>query len=353
MWSANAMWQRWWALHKVIHQAALPVLKRLPYRAAYRCLGALGRLDLLALPGQARRYEAAVAEGARKLGCDWDVPKVSRALARQTYRWRTRDLLFDSPAYDRVSERFRVAGRDRLDAAMAEGRGVILLANHFGSHVLIAHWAFREGYPLRWFGEKPRNVSKFLSDHLRSEGPLGQDKLFLSRSTSMTEAASAVVRVSQILKAGMIAFMASDVRWGDAKVAPAQFLGRTENFASTWVTLAAMTGAAVVPVYSRMDESGACHLDFREPLRVPPDGARKGRAVDWVQKAIDDLEDQVRRFPEQSNDYFFWTPQDEERRRRTRGEAVAPAAAAADEASPTVPLDRARPGPAPVTSRAG
>jgi KDO2-lipid IV(A) lauroyltransferase len=61
-----------------------------------------------------------------------------------------------------------------------------------------------------------------------------------------------------------------------------------------------------------MDDRGTFHLDFRDPLLVPPDARRPGRAVEWVRRALADLEEQVRLHPEQSNDYFFWESAEEE-----------------------------------------
>ena len=301
------MRRRWMTVHKVVLRATLPVLRRLPHRLSHRLLGLMGRLDLVVVPGQGRRYEEAVAEGARRLDCGWDARAVSRALARQTYRWRARDLLLDGRPDRLVSPLFRVSGRDRLDAALGRGRGVILLANHYGSHVLISHWMFRNGYPLRWFGERPRNVSKFLAEHLRVDGPTGQSGLFLSRRSGMTEAASSVAQAARVLGAGLVLKVACDVRWPSGKVAEAAFLGRRETFAAGWAHLAAMTGAAVVPVFCRADEEGRYDLDFDEPFSVPP-AARRGGAelAACVQAALDGVERHVREHPEQSNDYFFW-----------------------------------------------
>jgi KDO2-lipid IV(A) lauroyltransferase len=203
-----------------------------------------------------------------------------------------------------------VSGREHLDEALEEGKGVILLANHFGSHVVISHWMFRQGYPLRWFGEQPRNVSTYLKEKLRSDGPLGQDGLFVSRRTPMSEAAGLIVRLARILSAGMIVKIACDVRWRGGKVASGSFLGWTETFTTAWVQLAARTGAAVVPVYCRLDEQGIYHLTFHPAHHVPPEAARPGGDAPWLQGALDDLEEEVRRHPEQSNDYFFWTADD-------------------------------------------
>jgi KDO2-lipid IV(A) lauroyltransferase len=300
------MWQRWMIVHKVVLQVVFPVLRLLPYRLAYRLLGVMGRLDLLVVPNQAREYEAAVAAGAERLGRAWDVPRVSRSLARQTYRWRVRDRLLEGRTETQVRLLFEVLGREHLDAALACGKGVILLANHFGSHVVIAHWMLRHGYPARWFGERPRNVSRYLTRQLRSDGPLGQEGLFLSRRGEVSESAARVLHAARVLNAGMVLMLASDVRSVDPRAARVTFLGREMGFATTWVNLAAITGAAVVPVFCRVDEAGTHHLEFHAPYHVPRDARRPGRCEEWVRRALGAVEDHVLAYPEQSNDYFFW-----------------------------------------------
>ncbi len=300
------MWQRWMVVHKVVLKTVLPVLRHLPHRASVAILGAMGRLDLTLVPKQAKLYEAAVAEAAKRIGADWDVKKVSHALSRQTYRWRTRDFLLDGRGDAKVSRWFKVIGREHLDAAMAEGRGVIMLANHFGSHLLSSHWMFREGYPLRWFSEKPRNVSNFMAKKFQTNGPLGQERMFISRRSTPADAASAILRASRALSAGMIVKVACDVRWSGAHTAMASFLGRSLSFTKTWVNLAAMSGAAIMPVFCRLEEDGTYVLEFLPTYHVPPDAPRTGQDAWWVQNALNAIEEQVRLHPEQSNDYFFW-----------------------------------------------
>ncbi len=300
------MWQRWMIVHKVVLKAVLPVLQRLPHRVSVALLGAMGRLDLLVLPRQGAMYESAVGDAARRLGCVWDVRAISRRLARQTYRWRARDFLLDGRSDRRIDPWFRVYGREHLDSAIAEGRGVILLANHFGSHLLTSHWMFRQRYPLRWFSEKPRNVSRYMARQFETDGPLGQARMFISRRSTPADAASAILRASRALGAGMIVKVACDVRWCGSHTASATFLGQALSFSKTWVTLAAMSGAKVVPVFCRMDERGTYHLEFLPGYHVPKDVPRHGQDSWWVQNALNGVEDRVRHYPEQSNDYFFW-----------------------------------------------
>jgi KDO2-lipid IV(A) lauroyltransferase len=88
-------------------------------------------------------------------------------------------------------------------------------------------------------------------------------------------------------------------------------MGQNYHFSATWVRLAALTGAPVVPVFCPMLADGTYRIDFREPYRVPEDAPRRGQLLPWVQSYLRALEDEVRRHPDNSNDYFFWSESDE------------------------------------------
>jgi KDO2-lipid IV(A) lauroyltransferase len=301
------MRQRWMIVHKVVLKTVLPVIRMLPHRLAHAWLGTMGRLDLLVIPQQEQRYCEAVAQAAKRMRTEWPIRETALELARQTYRWRVRDLMFDSTPPERLDRWFQVSGREHLDQAVARGRGVILLANHFGSHVVTSHWMFKHGYDLRWFSEKPRNVSGYLLNKLQGDGPLGQSRMFISRRQSAAEAASSILRTARGLSSGLIVKIACDVRWNGSHTSRAWFLGKEASYSKTWVMLAATTGAAVVPVFCQSDESGRYRLDF-EPWYVVPSEAASGSQADWwVQNALDSVEERVRAHPAQSNDYFFWT----------------------------------------------
>ena len=120
------------------------------------------------------------------------------------------------------------------------------------------------------------------------------------------DAASSILRASRALNAGMVVKVACDVRWCGSHTADANFLGREQTFSKTWVNLAAMSGAAILPVFCRMDETGVFHLEFLPTYTVPKDAIRTGQDAWWVQNALKVVEDRVRQYPEQSNDYFFW-----------------------------------------------
>jgi phosphatidylinositol dimannoside acyltransferase len=294
-------------IRKGFLKAVLPAIRTLPLPLASRFLASFGRLEYRLSPVLRRSFERAVEQGRSVLGCDWDVPAISRELAGNHILWRTRDMLLDGVPDRRASEMFVVEGRENLDAAYRLCRGCIVLASHFGAHLLPAHWLFREKFPLRFYMERPRHISRFMSRHFKTDGPLGQDKLFISRQGVPADSASSILRAARTLKAGMLLYLAGDVRWTGQMTDSARFLGRSMRFSTTWVVLAAMTEAPVVMVFCRMQPDGRYHMGFRPAFTVPKNAADKGKAAEWVERFIEVLEDQVRCYPANSNDYFFWS----------------------------------------------
>lgn len=294
-------------VRKVLLGSILPILRKLPPRLASNMVAGIGKTEYAVLRGLRLRVDEAVRHGGHHFGREWDVRQVGRELAGNQIRWRTRDQLLDGLANDKVAPLFEVTGRDRLDAALAEKRGVVLLCNHFGSHMMPAHWLLREGYPLRLFMERPRHISRFLSSQFDSDGPTGQKKLFISRKASPAEAAGSILRASRVLSAGMILMIAGDVRWTGAGTSVAMFLGRQFSFSNTWGKLAGITGAPIVPVFCRIEEGGTYHLEFQEAYTVPRGNPEPEALAFWVQAHLKRVEEQVERFPANSNDYFFWT----------------------------------------------
>ena len=293
-------------LQKQTLRVLLPLLRHAPSKMSAAVVDAMGWFNYVVVPGNREIYTERVVRGRVDLGESWDDSLVARRYASGLVHWRSRDRLLDGLNDDEATSRFTVTGRDHLDQAYASKRGVILLGNHFGTHLHPSHWLFRERYPLRLFMERPRNVSKYLTEQFQTSGPLGQEKLFISRRSTPTEAAGSILRAMQILKRGMVLQIAGDVRWQGSHTAPADFLGSTYLFSTTWVVLAAMTSAPVVPVFCRPDGQGRYLLDFHPSFRVSGDAIKSGRASDYVQKGLDEVIEQIRLHPELSNDYFTW-----------------------------------------------
>ncbi|WP_165250789.1 lysophospholipid acyltransferase family protein [Paludisphaera soli] len=297
-------------LRKRFLRGALPVVRLLPLPTAARIVSGIGRFEHRWNAGLRLRFDEAVERGGRILGCDWDVPAVSNRLAGNHILWRSRDLLLDVASDERALAMFDVQGREHLDAARALGKGCIVLTSHFGAHMLPAHWLYRNDYPLRLYMERPRSLSRYMASRFEREGPLSQDKLFISRKGGPTDSASSILRAAKVLKSNLMLFLAGDVRWTGQLTAEARFMDRTLRFSTTWIALGAMTQAPIVPVFCRMGEDSRYHMEFRPHFVLPRDAQEEAKAGGHVQAFLDLLQEEIRRHPADSNEYLFW--EDEE-----------------------------------------
>jgi len=293
-------------IRKVLLGTILPLLRKLPPRVASNMVAEIGRTEYSLLRGVRHRVDRAVTYGQHHFGQNWDVPRIGKELAGNQIRWRTRDKLLDGLTDEQVNPLFNVVGREHLDEALAQGRGVVLLCNHFGSHMMPAHWLFRAGYAVRLFMERPRHISRFLASQFDSEGPTGQKKLFISRRANPAEAAGSIMRAARVLNAGMILMIAGDVRWSGPQNSPATFLGRRYTFSNTWIKLASMTGASVVRVFCRIEDDGSFLLEFRPPYTLPKSDLDHDAKATLVQDFLNAVEREVEQHPSNSNEYFFW-----------------------------------------------
>lgn len=309
---------------KGLLRATLPVLRWLPPRTALRTLDAIGRQEYRLVPATRKRFDEAIRTHAAILGEDWDPARIGPALAANQVRSSVRDMLLDDRTDAQINDLLRVEGREQLDEAVGQKRGVLLLGNHFGAHMLMAYWIIWQGYPWRMFSERPRSISKLMAAQFATEGPIGQSRLFVSRKTNPAEAAGAILRAARVLREQIVLSIASDVRWPTPPNAPARFLGRSYRFSSTWVTLAALSGAPVVPAYCLIKPDGTYSVEFEPAFTVPREAARdESLAAHWVQHGLTLIEERVRRDPANSIDYFFW--EDDEARPRPSGPPMAAA----------------------------
>ncbi len=87
----------------------LPMIRALPLPVASRFVSGIGRMEYRVSHQLRTTFQQAVGRGRSILGCQWDVPTVSRELAGNHVLWRTRDLLLDGVSDQRAREMFTVS----------------------------------------------------------------------------------------------------------------------------------------------------------------------------------------------------------------------------------------------------
>jgi phosphatidylinositol dimannoside acyltransferase len=290
----------------VMNRFVIPYLRRLPIERAHLLSERIGQFEFRLLFPYRNALLRTVEDGKARLEADWDVSGTAQQLAGRLTRWRIRDILLDGLDDQAALAAFDVIGRENLDDAISRGKGVVLVSNHFGGHILPAHWMLRSGIDFRFLTERPRHISKALSDYFQSDGPTGQKDLFISRRNLGNEGVSSLFRSIRCLKSKLVLLVACDVRWDDNQSVVGQFMGLGWKFTPIWAILSQRSGAPVVPVFCSMLPDGRHLLEFCPPEQI----SGSANLTEVVQRALDRVEARVKADPGNSNDYFFWSIED-------------------------------------------
>lgn len=130
------------------------------------------RLYLDLAPG---KRETVAGNLSRVLGHPPASPLVRRA-TRECFRlygryWYDTFAVRTMP-WDEVTRRFRIDGKDHIDRAVADGRGMVIALPHMGNWDAAGHWLCMQGYRMAAVAEelKPRSVSELFLRHRRALG---------------------------------------------------------------------------------------------------------------------------------------------------------------------------------------
>jgi lauroyl/myristoyl acyltransferase len=269
-----------------------PLLRRLGPRRGDVVLAALGRATHAVWPPRRSALHRAAES----------IPFDRADLAAHVARFLARDYPLDGLPDREALGRFDLEGAHHLDAARAEGRGVVLVGSHFGAHVAGLHALYRLGLPLRLLVQRPRHVSRYLQAQFdRDDRPHPQSSLFLRRNLPPREAADRLLRARAALRDGMILYLSGDIPWPAPGGRPGRLLGRERPFLTTWADLAAIANVPAVPVFATFGRDGRYALAFDAPIPVRP-----GRERDALDAYLDRLDARVAEAPAQAVAYLTW-----------------------------------------------
>lgn len=179
-------------------------------------------------------------------------------------------------------------GRERLEAARAQGRGVIFLAAHFGNWEMVSITGALQGYPTLVLARQqgwPR-LNRLLTRYRESKGCRVVTKGFPIRE---------LVRG---LEAGKIVGILADQDGGRNGIL-APFFGRLVSTAPGAVALSIHTGAPILPVFIIRTGGPAHTLVVEEPLAVAEGAELEARIRGGIAAYLQLLERYVRRYPSQ------------------------------------------------------
>jgi KDO2-lipid IV(A) lauroyltransferase len=195
--------------------------------------------------------------------------------------------------------------RDRLDECVEDGRGIVLLAAHFGNWEMMGTIAALAGYKI---SAVARPMDDPDLDEIVREIRESSGLTILTRRTS----AFAIVRR---LKRGEIVGVLADQNTRKQNVF-VDFFGIKAATTPGPAQLALKTGAHLLPVFMVREDCGKQRFIIEEAIEPVRTGDDDADVVATTQKCVDILEKYVRKYPSQ----WFWV----HRRWKTRPDGEPP-----------------------------
>jgi KDO2-lipid IV(A) lauroyltransferase len=186
-----------------------------------------------------------------------------------------------------------ISGREHLDAALAKGKGVIVLSAHLGNFFLIGTRLAGEGYTTHVLVNPPKDQSlaRFMDEYRWRVG---------QRTIHARPRREALNQLSLVLKRNELAVVIADeYRRGNG--IPVPLFGRTVQARRGPATLALRAGAAIVPVCMARQSDNSLKLIIEPELELVRLGESRVsirentlRLTQWVERT-------VIRYPDQWN----------------------------------------------------
>jgi KDO2-lipid IV(A) lauroyltransferase len=238
-----------------------------------------------------RRRNARANYGA-VLGLPEDHPQVRRVARRafENYGRMLADfLLMGALSLDEVHRLVTIDGLEHSDAALAQGRGVILALPHMGSWDVAGAIATHQGYRVAAVAEHfPGSLDEVV---VETRSKHGLQIIPLRRS--------AVRAINGVLdENGMVALLCDLPHGPGAEV---DFFGRRAIVPSGPAAIACRRGAPVVPVYSRRQDELHYHIHVDPPIQPPAEERGRGRELvtEVMQQVVQRFEVFIRQHPDQ------------------------------------------------------
>ncbi|MFN8454682.1 MAG: lysophospholipid acyltransferase family protein [Anaerolineae bacterium] len=198
--------------------------------------------------------------------------------------------LFRLPALDSqaVACLVSVTGWKNVEAALAEGKGIVMTSAHLGNIEMVLYAMLQRGLNITIPVERlePPELFEYVST------------LRMSRGLKLIPIDGPLLNLMRTLKKGGVAGLAGDrdiTRSGQV----VNFFGYPAQLPDGHVRLALKTGSPIVLGFSRRNPDHTFHAYFLPPYHPPLTGSEEERVQAGVKFIVTEIEKAIRLYPEQ------------------------------------------------------
>lgn len=264
------------------------IIKIIPRCLLYRAAGWLAAISYR-LAGKQRKIaleSLSIAFGKEK------TPAELTHIAKDCFTFMAKsgfEVLFFIDRPNLLKKQIEITGRDNLDSALAEGRGVILVSAHFGNFPLMLAKLSLEGY-------KTSGIMRYMRDE-RTEKFFLVRRIRLGIKTIYTQPRKVCVENSlRVLRNNELLFFLLDQNFGTAGVF-VDFFGRKAATATGPVILAKRTQAKILPCFIIRQKDDTLKIIFEPALELERGNNGEKAVVNNVQRITNIIESYIRKYP--------------------------------------------------------
>ncbi len=266
------------------------IFRFFPYRYLYRVAGKFASAGYRFLPKQRKiaLESLAVAFGKEKS------PEERERIARECFTAMAKSgfeliYLMERPAL--LKQRVRMEGRENLEQALRQGKGVILVSAHFGNFPLMLAKLSLEGYTVGGIMRPQRNqMVEKLFDKKRAR--FGIKTIYSIPRNACVHNSIRSLRDNELL------FIPLDQNFGTGGVF-VDFFGKKAATATGPVILAQRTGAVILPCFILRQKDDTHKLIFEKALSLEPGATEQESIRHSVQKITGIIESYIRFAPQE------------------------------------------------------
>ncbi len=191
-----------------------------------------------------------------------------------------------------VNRHVSFEGFTEMDAALNEGKGVVLLTAHFGNWELLSAALALKGYRLSAVARPLDN--KYFDVYTRTQRE--------SRGNSVIDRSSGLRKMLGVIKDNGILGILLDQRTSRKEAVEVEFFGRKAPTSKGLAAIVAKTGTPVLPVFI-VRTGGADHkIVCEKPIELASTDDDKRDIIENTQKFTEAIEQMIRIYP----DHWFW-----------------------------------------------
>lgn len=192
-----------------------------------------------------------------------------------------------------IHEQVQVEGLEYLEAAYAEGKGVIMATGHYGNWELLGATVALHGYPMLSITRKQNN------SHM--DKAINEFREMVGQQVTYNRGKHGLLAISRMLKEKNLLGVLFDQDTNDEGV-ELDLFGKRSVIPMGAAALSRIYGSPILPIFMHNNDDGTCCAKIYPPLYTPKTGDKQRDFYQVTRKLVDILEMEIINHPEM----WFW-----------------------------------------------